>query len=100
MAKTSGTGRAMMALSTILYMGPLLRRPELRAGNRLRLAWCGDGTELLHEAEQVLQPPLLDDLAAGHAVDGDAAHRYQPTRGRDAEEVTPVGAVPCVAAHD
>jgi hypothetical protein len=33
--------------------GRLLRRPELGAGDRLRPVWCGDGTELLHEAKQV-----------------------------------------------
>ena len=42
----------------------------------LRLFWCGDGTDLLHQAQGVPVRPLLDDLVLFDAMDSDPCGGY------------------------
>ncbi len=64
----------------------------------LLLSRLRDDAQLLHHAQAVHEDTALRELAFDDAIDHHALHRYSPTRGGDAKELTLVGAAPGEAA--
>src|SRR4051812_2046661 len=73
-------------------LGERVSRRSVASADRYHLTRGWDSAELAHQVEVVVAAPVLDDPAVGDTHDVHTPHLDLATGGRDAEEISAVGA--------